>query len=101
MRRRLPSFFLMKTGDAMGGLDGHMHWLLILKEVVQLLLLNWSQGVDLGAECLGVRDKFHGMFPLPVQELIKGFLGQEVFELLIVLWHYILKKCHMGLPFHP
>ena len=84
----------MKTGDAMGGLDGHMHWLLILKEVVQLLLLNWSQGVDLGAECLGVRDEFYGMVPLLlVWKLDRGFLGEDVFELLVGLRHYILKEC--------
>ena len=28
----------------------------LMKDFVQLLLLNWSQGVDLGADCLSVRD---------------------------------------------
>src|SRR5882724_6849242 len=58
------------------------------------------EGVDLSAECLRVREKY-GVVPLlPVWELIKGFLGENIFELLVGLRHYILEasqvvSCHL------
>jgi len=71
----------------------------LIEEVIQLLLLNWIQGVDLGAEGLGVWDEFYGIVELlPVWELIKGFLGKDNFELLVGLRHYVLEVCQMGLP---
>jgi len=37
---------------------------------------------------------------LLVRELIKGFHGKDIFELLVGLRHYILKVFQIGLPFH-
>ena len=83
-----------KTGDAIGNLDGHMCWLLrfSLRKSSNLFCSHWSQGVDLGAECLRVRDKFYGMVPLlPVQELINRFFAKNISELLVGIRNYILQ----------
>ena len=54
-----------------------------IEEVVQLLLLDWGQGVDLGTEHLRVWYKFYGMVPFHlIWEFIKGFFGKAVSELL-------------------
>ena len=36
----------------------------LVEEFVQLFLLNWGQGVDLGAEVVGIWYEFDGMAPL-------------------------------------
>jgi len=49
----------------------------LIKEVIQLLLLNWGQGVDLGTECLRVQDEFYGVIPfILIQEFIIGLFGK-------------------------
>src|SRR5258708_7979119 len=87
MRRSKPSFFLMKnTGAPMGDLG----WMdaaickVLLEEVIKLLLFCRGQG-----ECLGVREFSHceinGMVPcLPQWELIKGFLGEDISEVVVL-----------------
>src|SRR5882724_1893642 len=83
----------------MSNLEGYMSALEVLfKEVIQLLLFDWSQGVDFSAECLSIRDKFDGMVPfLPIWELVKGFFSKDILEFLVGLRHYVLKACQMSL----
>ena len=56
----------------------------LIKEVIQLLLLNLGQGVNLCTEHLRVWDKFYGMVPFfPIWEFMEGFFGKELLELLV------------------
>ena len=60
----------------------------------QLLLLNQGQGVDLGTECLRVWYKFDGVVPfLPIWEVIEGFFGEDVLELLVGFGYYVFETC--------
>jgi len=71
----------------------------LIKEVIQLFLLNQGQGVDLGTEQLRVWDKFYGMVLfLLIWEFIKGFLGEDILVLPVGFGHYVLKVHQMGLP---
>ena len=64
----------------------------LIQEVIQLLLLDWGQGVDLGTEHLRVQDVFYGMIPfLPIWEFIKGFFGKDIFEFLVGFGYYVLE----------
>ena len=70
----------------------------LFKEVIQLLLFDWGQGVDFSAECLTIRDKFNCVVPLLlIQEFIKGLLSKDVSELSVGLKNYVLKACQMSL----
>ncbi len=62
------------------------------EEVIKLLLFCRGQG-----ECLGVREfsprcEINGMVPcLPWWELVKGFLGEDISEVMVLGWHHVLK----------
>ena len=65
----------------------------LVKEFIQLLLLDQGEGVDLNAH-QRVWDKFYGVVLfLPVQELIECFLGEDVLELLVEFGYYVLESC--------
>ena len=71
----------------------------LIKKVVQLLLLHWGHGVDLGTECLRVWYKFNGMVSfLPIWEVIEGFFGKDILELLVGFGHYVLEVHQVGPP---
>src|SRR5882724_3512577 len=71
---------------------------ILIEEFVQLFLFDLGQGIDLGAEVVGIWYKFDGMVPLlPIRQFIKGLLGENVLEFLVWLGHYVFK--HMdGAP---
>jgi len=70
-----------------------------LQETSELMLFDWNQRVDLGAECLSIWDKFDGVVPfLPIWEFVEGLFSKDVFELLVRLGNYILEACCVG-PF--
>ena len=66
----------------------------LLEEVIQLLLFDQGQGIDFSAEHLSIGDQFNGVVPLlPIRELIKGLLSEDVPELSVGIRHYFLKAC--------
>ena len=73
-------------------MDAAIHEVLA-EEVVKLSLFCGGQG-----ECLEVREFSSGceinhVVPcFPWGELIKGFLGEDVSEVVILSWHYILER---------
>src|SRR5258708_27838937 len=64
----------------------------LLEEVVKLLLFCRGQG-----ECLGVREfsprcEINGMVPcLLWWELVKGLLGEDISEVMVLGWHHVLE----------
>ena len=65
----------------------------LIKEVIQLLLINWDYWVDPGA-CWRVWGEFYGVVSfLLIQELIKGDLGKDILELLVGFGQYVLNLC--------
>ena len=64
----------------------------LIQEVIQLLLLNWGQGVELCTECLRVQDVFYGVVQfLPIWEFIEGLFGEGILELLVGFGYDILE----------
>src|SRR5882724_2185951 len=62
-----------------------------------MFLLDWCQQVYLCAKHLSVQYKFNGMVPfLPIQEFIEGLFGEDIFELLVRLRHYIFEAHGSG-----
>src|SRR5882724_10862314 len=71
----------------------------LFKELIQLFLLDWLQRVYLCAKHLSIWYEFNGMVPcLPIWEFVEGLFGEDVFELLVRLGHYIF-KVHGAVPF--
>src|SRR5258707_10304814 len=75
----------------LGWMDVAIHKVLP-EEVVKLLLFCRGQG-----ECLGVREfsprcEINGVVPcLPWWELVKGFLGEDISEVVVLGWHHVFK----------
>ena len=66
----------------------------LIQEVVQLLLINWDKGIDLGTEHLRVWENFYGMVSfLLIWEFIEGFFGEDILELLVWFGYHVLKTC--------
>jgi len=66
----------------------------LIKKFIQLFLLNWGQGVDLGAEVVNIQYEFDGMVPLlPIGKFFKGLLGGDISEFLEWLGHYVFEAC--------
>ena len=73
----------------------------LFKEVVLLLLFDWSQRVDFSAKHLSIWDEFNGVVPfLLIQQFIKGLFSKDVSKLLVGFRHYVLEKCWMSLSCH-
>src|SRR5882724_10582301 len=71
----------------------------LFKELVQLFLLDWHQRVYLRAKHLSVWYEFNGMVPfLTIWEFVEGLFGEDIFELLVRLGHYIFEARGAG-PF--
>ena len=71
----------------------------LFKELVQLFLLDWCQRVHLHAKHFSILYEFNGMLPfLTIWEFVEGLFGEDVFELLVRLGHYIFKVYGAG-PF--
>src|SRR5882724_11073580 len=71
----------------------------LLKELVQLFLLDWRQRVLLCAKHLSIWYEFNGMVPfITIWEFVEGLFGEDVFELLVRFGHYIF-KAHGAGPF--
>src|SRR5258707_15482051 len=63
----------------------------LLEEVVKLLLFCRGQGERLGAREFSPRCEINGVVPcLPQWELIKGFLGEDISEVVVLGWHHVL-----------
>src|SRR5258707_10523649 len=61
------------------------------EEVVKLLLFCRGQGECLGAREFSPRCEINGMVPcLPQWELIKGFLGEDISEVMVLGQHHVL-----------
>jgi len=64
----------------------------LIKELVQLFLLDWGQRVDFGAEVVGIWCKLYSMVPLLlIGQFIKGLLSENISKFLAWLGHYIFK----------
>ncbi|SRR5258705_8684650 len=72
-------------------MDAAVHKVL-LEEVIKLLLFCRGQGEHLGAREFSLRCEINGMVPcLPWWELIKGFLREDISEVMVLGWHHVLK----------
>ena len=62
------------------------------EEVVKLLLFCRGQGKCPGVREFSPRCEINGMVPcLPWWELIKGFLGEDISEVVVLGWHHVLE----------
>src|SRR5258708_26109661 len=62
------------------------------EEVVNLLLFCRGQGECPGAREFSPRCEINGMVPCLSQwELVKGFLGEDISEVMVLGWHHVLK----------
>src|SRR5258705_4392836 len=80
------------------GSHGGLGWMdvaickVLLEEVVKLLLFCRGQGECPGAREFSPRCEINGMVPcLPWWELVKGFLGEDISEVMVLGWHHVLK----------
>jgi len=72
---------------------------ILVKEFIQLFLLNWGQRVDFGAEVVGIQHKFNGVVPLLlIRKFIKGLLSENISEFLVWLRHYVFKALGHSTP---
>ena len=72
---------------------------ILIKEFIQLLLFDWCQRVEFGAEVVGIWHKFNGMVPLLlIRQFIKGLLRENVSEFLLQLRHYVFEALGWSTP---
>ena len=55
---------MKKTGDAQLQWAYALALKILVEEFIQLFLLEWGKRVDLGAEVVGIWNKFNGVVPL-------------------------------------
>ena len=61
------------------------------EEVIKLLLFCRGQGEHLGVREFSPRCEINGMVPCLLQwELVKGFLGEDISEVVVLGWHHVL-----------
>ena len=72
---------------------------ILIEEFIQLFLFDLGQGVDLGAEVVGIWHKFNGVVPfLLIGQFIKGLLSENIMEFLVWLSHYFFKVLGQRTP---
>src|SRR5258708_5537103 len=60
--------------------------------VIKLLLFCRGQGEHPGVREFSPRCEINGMVPcLPQWELVKGFLGEDISEVVVLGWHHVLE----------
>src|SRR5258708_3663602 len=65
----------------------------LLEEVIKLLLFCRGQGEHPGAREFSPRCEINGVVPcLPWWELIKGFLGEDISEVMVLGQHHVLRR---------
>jgi len=58
-----------------------------------LFLFDWGQGIDLGAEVVGIQYEFDGIVPLLlIMQFVEGLLGKNISEFLVWLGHYVFEE---------
>src|SRR6266481_5837219 len=63
----------------------------LLEEGIKLLLFCRGQGEHLGVREFSSRCEINGVVPcLPWWELVKGFLGEDISEVVVLGWHHVL-----------
>ena len=71
---------------------------ILIEEFIQLVLLDWDQGIDLGAEVVGIWYEFDGMVPLLLIGKLIERLSENVLEFLIWFGHYVFEACGRSTP---
>src|SRR5258708_36599136 len=64
-----------------------------MEVVIKLPLLSRGQGEHSGVREFSSRHEVNRIIPcFPWRELVKGFLGEDVSEVVILSWHHILER---------